>query len=172
MPLVAIFFWFFVRLRFDRFYIVDFHTALSCQAWGRALHQPGENLQCKNDQNGNGYRTPKTLSKSKILLDYFKLILRLMIGGFRQFIFEKVVFGNILESIWRGKLFSRKWRLSSKQLLAVRWTPHFLNIPPGSLPTAPCNEHRRTWEAIFPPKDQKSSFKKQRHRRRILPINA
>ena len=50
---------------------------------------------------------------------------------------------------WWWRLCSRKLRLSSKQLLAVRWTRHFLNIPPGSLTPAPCKEHRRTREAIF-----------------------
>ena len=50
---------------------------------------------------------------------------------------------------WWWRLCSRKSRLSSKQLLAVRWTRHFLNIPPGSLTPAPCKEHRRTREAIF-----------------------
>ena len=50
---------------------------------------------------------------------------------------------------WWWRLCSRKSRLSSKQLLAVRWTRHFLNIPPGSLTPAPCKEHRRTRESIF-----------------------
>ena len=44
--------------------------------WG-----PSENLQCKTGQNGSGQRHPLTLSKSKILLDPFKLIPRLMLGG-------------------------------------------------------------------------------------------
>ena len=50
---------------------------------GQAERRLSENLQCKNAQNGSGSRHPKTLSKSKILLDPFKITPRLMLGGFR-----------------------------------------------------------------------------------------
>ena len=41
---------------------------------------------------------------------------------------EDLIIISCEHSRW-GRLWSRKSRLSSKQLLVVRWTPHFLNIP-------------------------------------------
>ena len=76
------------HLKFDRFYIVDFHSALSQPCHER----PSDNLQCKNDQTLSVDANPLDLFDQSLLLDMIILGTHQLCGGVNIFFFYKVSF--------------------------------------------------------------------------------
>ena len=76
------------HLKFDHFYIVNFHSAFD----GMAERGPSENLLCKNDQTLSVNANPLDLFDQSLLLDMIILDTHQLRSGVNIFFFYKVSF--------------------------------------------------------------------------------